>query len=84
MAKMNNLDNINEAMAAAAMTEAKTTKKKEKNFLREITQETGKTILLKKVPEEWHDLIKENHIGAVNHFILFAIKEKLEREGLLD
>lgn len=72
MAKSAFLKNIEQVKSSAAMTENKTN---EKAF--------NKKKKLINIPVEWEDKIKAYHGGTVNAYILIAIQERMQKDGLI-
>jgi len=80
MAKTNNLDSAKKAMNSAAMKEAGT----KKVPACKVTQTSGnKPIHLKKFPQEWHDLLKADHVDNITEYIMTAVRERMKRDGLI-
>ena len=72
MAKKSFLKNIEKVKSSAAMSEQENT---QKNF-----EKKKKLISL---PVEWEDKIKGFHGGTVSAYILIALQERMQKDGLL-
>lgn len=79
--KFKNLGNIDKAMDGASMKTSSNMKKEDTDLKNEKMKK------LVEFPKEWNDIIK-NHIKnsgftTVNQYIVTAIYEKLEKDGLV-
>jgi len=72
MAKASFLKNIEQVKSSAAMNE---NTKSEKSF-------TKKKKLIN-IPIEWEDKIKAYHGGTVSAYILIALQERMQKDGLI-
>ena len=72
MAKASFLKNIEQVKASAAMNE---NTKNEKAF--------NKKKKLINIPIEWEDKIKAYHGGTVSAYILIALQERMQKDGLI-
>ena len=72
MAKKSFLKNIEQVKSSAAMSE---NKKDEKSF--------NKKKKLISIPVEWEDKIKAYHGGTVSAYILIALQERMQKDGLI-
>ncbi|MDX9965903.1 hypothetical protein E0765_09590 [Sulfuricurvum sp. IAE1] len=72
MAKKNFLQNIEKVKSSAAMSERK-----------EGSSEKGKKKKLITIPIEWEKKIRDYHGGTVSAYILIALQERMQRDGLL-
>jgi len=72
MAKASFLKNIEQVKSSAAMNE---NTKSEKNF-------TKKKKLIN-IPVEWEDKIKAYHGGTLSAYILIALQERMQKDGLI-
>ena len=72
MAKKDFLKNINQVTSSAALDEQKKSPEK--------PQKKKKLISL---PVEWEEKIKAYYGGSVNAYILIAIQERMQKDGLL-
>jgi hypothetical protein len=72
MAKASFLKNIEQVKLSAAMNE---NTKSEKSF-------TKKKKLIS-IPVEWEDKIKAYHGGTVSAYILIALQERMQKDGLI-
>ncbi len=73
MAKKSFLANIEKVKSSAAMSEREEEHKSEK----------GKKKKLITIPVEWENKIREFHGGTVSAYILIALQERMQRDGLL-
>lgn len=73
MAKKTFLANIEKVKNSAAMSEKEEETKGEK----------GKKKKLITVPVEWEKKIRDFHGGTVSAYILIALQERMQRDGLL-
>lgn len=73
MAKKSFLANIEKVKNSAAMSEREDESKREK----------GKKKKLITIPVEWENKIREFHGGTVSAYILIALQERMQRDGLL-
>jgi len=73
MAKKTFLQNIEKVKQSAAMSEqtgsAKSDNEKKKKLIA--------------IPTDWEDKIREFHRGTVSGYILIALQERMQRDGLL-
>ena len=72
MAKKDFLKNIEKVKQSAAMSEQKSVATKHAKKKKLIT-----------IPVEWEDKIKAYHGGTVNAYILIAIQERMQKDGLI-
>ncbi|MEW5831522.1 MAG: hypothetical protein AB1763_01625 [Campylobacterota bacterium] len=72
MAKKSFLQNIEKVKSSAAMSERE-----------EATPEKGKKKKLITIPIEWEKKIRDYHGGTVSAYILIALQERMQRDGLL-
>ena len=72
MAKSSFLKNIEKVKSSAAMSENKTN---EKTF--------NKKKKLINIPVEWEDKIRAYHGGTVSAYILIALQERMQKDGLI-
>jgi len=72
MAKEFFLKNIEEVKSSAVMNEKENTKK--------VLEKKKKLI---SIPIEWEDKIKAYHGGTVNAYILIALQERMQKDGLI-
>jgi hypothetical protein len=73
MAKASFLKNIEKVKSSAAMSE------------QEATQKQGfeKKKKLINIPIEWEEKIRAYHGGTVSAYIIMALQERMQRDGLL-
>lgn len=87
MAKSNNIDSAKIAMNSAAMAEKE--KNKVSHDYGKLTQKNGtKQVNMKKFPEIWFNILlglkrKDPTAPSVTGYALIAVREKMERDGLL-
>lgn len=72
MAKKSFLKNIENVKSSAAMSENESAKK---------TFEKKKKLI--NIPVEWEDKIKAYHGGTVSAYILIALQERMQKDGLI-
>lgn len=72
MSKSSFLKNIQQVKSSAAMSE---NNKNEKAF--------NKKKKLINIPIEWEDKIKAYHGGTVSAYILIALQERMQKDGLI-
>ena len=72
MAKSSFLKNIEKVKSSAAMNENEHIKK---------TFEKKKKLI--NIPIEWEDKIRAYHGGTVNAYILIALQERMQKDGLI-
>ncbi len=72
MAKSSFLKNIEKVKSSAAMSEQETKK-----------QGFEKKKKLINIPIEWEEKIRAYHGGTVNAYILIALQERMQRDGLI-
>lgn len=72
MAKKSFLKNIEKVKSSAAMNE---NVKAENNFIKKKK--------LISIPVEWEDKIKAYHGGTVSAYILIALQERMQKDGLI-
>ena len=72
MAKQSFLKNIEKVKSSAAMNE---NVKNEKSF--------NKKKKLINLPVEWEDKIKGYYGGTINSYIMIAIQERMQKDGLI-
>jgi hypothetical protein len=72
MAKQSFLKNIEKVKSSAAMNEKEKSKK---------AFEKKKKLI--SIPIEWEDKIKAYHGGTVNAYILIALQERMQKDGLI-
>ena len=72
MAKQSFLKNIEKVKSSAAMNE---NVKNEKSF--------NKKKKLINLPVEWEDKIKAYYGGTINSYIMIAIQERMQKDGLI-
>lgn len=70
MAKKSFLQNIEKVKSSAAMSERENGDK-------------GKKKKLITIPVEWEEKIRKFHGGTVSAYILIALQERMQRDGLL-
>lgn len=73
MAKESFLKNIEKVKSSAAMSEQEQTQK----------QGLQKKKKLINIPVEWEEKIRSYHGGTVNAYIIMALQERMQRDGLL-
>ena len=73
MAKKSFLQNIEKVKSSAAMSEREESGKHDK----------GKKKKLITIPVEWENKIREFHGGTVSAYILIALQERMQRDGLI-
>jgi low affinity Fe/Cu permease len=73
MAKKSFLQNIEKVKSSAAMSE-----KEEK-----LQGEKEKKKKLITIPTQWEEKIREYHGGTVSAYILIALQERMQRDGLI-
>lgn len=73
MAKASFLKNIEKVKSSAAMSEQEQTQK----------QGLQKKKKLINIPVEWEDKIRSYHGGTINAYIIMALQERMQRDGLL-
>lgn len=73
MAKASFFKNIEKVKSSAAMSEQETTQK----------QGLEKKKKLINIPIEWEKKIRSYHGGTVNAYIIMALQERMQRDGLL-
>ncbi|MDQ1339986.1 MAG: hypothetical protein QG567_1142 [Campylobacterota bacterium] len=72
MAKSSFLKNIEKVKSSAAMSEQETKK-----------QGFEKKKKLINIPIEWEEKIRAYHGGTVNAYILIALQERMQKDGLI-
>ncbi len=72
MAKASFLKNIEKVKSSAAMSEQETQK-----------QGLQKKKKLINIPVEWEEKIRSYHGSTVNAYIIMALQERMQRDGLL-
>jgi hypothetical protein len=72
MAKASFLKNIEKVKSLAAMSEQETKKKGLKKKKKLIN-----------IPVEWEEKIRSFHGGTVNAYILIALQERMQKDGLI-
>ena len=73
MAKKNFLQNIEKVKSSAAMSEREEQNKSDKEKKKKLIT----------IPIEWEVKIRELHGGTVSAYILIALQERMQRDGLL-
>ena len=73
MAKKSFLQNIEKVKSSAAMSEKESV----------VSEEKGKKKKLITIPVEWEEKIRKFHGGTVSAYILIALQERMQRDGLL-
>ncbi|MFZ5375567.1 MAG: hypothetical protein ACOZBX_08515 [Campylobacterota bacterium] len=73
MAKKSFLQNIEKVKSSAAMSEREEGDKGEK----------GKKKKLITIPVDWEKKIRDFHGGTVSAYILIALQERMQRDGLI-
>jgi hypothetical protein len=73
MAKKSFLHNIEKVKSSAAMSEREESQKSDKEKKKKLIT----------IPVEWEDKIREFHGGTVSAYILIAIQERMQRDGLI-
>lgn len=73
MAKKNFLQNIEKVKSSAAMSEREEGHKSDKEKKKKLIT----------IPIEWETKIRELHGGTVSAYILIALQERMQRDGLL-
>ncbi|MDD5158964.1 MAG: hypothetical protein PHI47_02845 [Sulfuricurvum sp.] len=73
MVKKSFLQNIEKVKSSAAMSEREDQVKRDKEKKKKLIT----------IPVEWEDKIREFHGGTVSAYILIALQERMQRDGLL-
>ncbi|MGD9970640.1 MAG: hypothetical protein AB7S65_09290 [Sulfuricurvum sp.] len=73
MAKKNFLQNIEKVKNSAAMSERETGEPGEKEKKKKLIT----------IPVEWEEKIRKLHGGTLSAYILIALQERMQRDGLL-
>ena len=73
MVKKSFLQNIEKVKSSAAMSEREDQDKRDKEKKKKLIT----------IPVEWEDKIREFHGGTVSAYILIALQERMQRDGLL-
>jgi hypothetical protein len=73
MAKKSFLQNIEKVKSSAAMSEREDQVKSDKEKKKKLIT----------VPVEWEDKIRDFHGGTVSAYILIALQERMQKDGLL-
>lgn len=73
MAKKSFLKNIEKVKNSAAMSERESNVKSDKEKKKKLIT----------IPTGWEDKIREFHGGTVSAYILIAIQERMQRDGLI-
>ena len=73
MAKKSFLQNIEKVKSSAAMSERDESKKGDKEKKKKLIT----------IPVEWEDKIRQFHGGTVSAYILIALQERMQRDGLI-
>jgi hypothetical protein len=72
MAKKSFLQNIEKVKSSAAMSEREDQVKSDKEKKKKLIT----------IPVEWEDKIRDFHGGTVSAYILIALQERMQRDGL--
>lgn len=79
MARKGIIESTDLAIESAALQESA-----EQKVHKPVTQKEGsKAVLLKKFPEEWHDIIRNNYPGAITDYVLQAVMKQMKADGFL-
>lgn len=73
MAKKSFLKNIEKVKSSAAMSERETTSASDKEKKKKLIT----------IPTDWEDKIRAFHGGTVSAYILIALQERMQRDGLI-
>ena len=73
MAKASFLKNIEKVKSSAAMSE-------QEQIQKQVLEKKKKLI---NIPIEWEEKIRAYHGGTVNAYIIMALQERMQRDGLL-
>ncbi len=73
MAKKSFLQNIEKVKSSAAMSERENVAKTDKEKMKKLIT----------IPVEWEAKIREFHGGTVSAYILIALQERMQRDGLI-
>lgn len=73
MAKKSFLQNIEKVKSSAAMSERENSPKSDKEKKKKLIT----------IPVEWEEKIRTYHGGTVSAYILIALQERMQRDGLL-
>lgn len=73
MAKKSFLQNIEKVKSSAAMSEREESGKQDKEKKKKLIT----------IPVEWEEKIRGFHGGTVSAYILIALQERMQRDGLL-
>lgn len=73
MAKKSFLQNIEKVKSSAAMSEREELVKSDKEKKKKLIT----------IPVEWDDIIRQFHGGTVSAYILIALQERMQKDGLL-
>lgn len=73
MAKKSFLQNIEKVKSSAAMSERETAPSGDKEKKKKLIT----------IPVEWEDKIRRFHGGTLSAYILIALQERMQRDGLL-
>ncbi|MCK9372477.1 MAG: hypothetical protein M0P91_04710 [Sulfuricurvum sp.] len=80
MARKGIIESTDLAIESAALQESGEQQKVHKP----VTQKEGsKAVLLKKFPEEWHDIIRNNYPGAITDYVLQAVMKQMKADRFL-
>lgn len=73
MAKKTFLQNIEKVKSSAAMSEREKSLKSDKEKMKKLIT----------IPVEWEAKIRDYHGGTVSAYILIALQERMQKDGLL-
>lgn len=73
MAKKSFLQNIEKVKSSAAMSEREENLKSDKTKKKKLIT----------IPTAWEDKIREYHGGTVSAYILIALQERMQKDGLI-
>lgn len=73
MAKKSFLQNIEKVKTSAAMSERDSRMKSDKEKKKKLIT----------IPVDWEDKIREFHGGTVSAYILIALQERMQKDGLI-
>jgi len=73
VAKKSFLQNIEKVKSSAAMSEREESAKSDKEKKKKLIT----------IPTQWEEKIREYHGGTVSAYILIALQERMQRDGLI-
>jgi len=73
VAKKSFLQNIEKVKSSAAMSEREESVKSDKEKKKKLIT----------IPTQWEEKIREYHGGTVSAYILIALQERMQRDGLI-